>query len=172
MIVLALVASGSTVLAETHDEEHARFLSAAETVLTRIQPNEASRLSYAYESWLFHYVADSNGLVFLCAADGEMGRRLPFGFLADVQKKVRRGEAISRARRFRYYVVLCSHPRSPDPLHSSHRRLMRHCWRSRVRATLPRLCRRLPRPCTTLIPSHRATLSRQHKRSWLVSRIS
>ncbi|PWN34960.1 snare-like protein [Meira miltonrushii] len=85
MIVLALVASGSTILSETHDEAHARFLTAAETVLTRIPPN-ATRLSYSYENWLFHYVQE-DGIVYLCTADGEMGRRLPFAFLSEVQKK-------------------------------------------------------------------------------------
>ncbi|UZJ56531.1 hypothetical protein CBS101457_005851 [Exobasidium rhododendri] len=85
MIVLSMVASGSTVLVETHDEEHARFLAAAETILTKIQPN-ATRLSYSFENWLFHYVADGD-IVYLCAADGEMGRRLPFAFLSEIQKK-------------------------------------------------------------------------------------
>lgn len=86
MIVLALIASGSTILTETHDEEHVRFLTAAETVLTRIPPN-ATRLSYSYENWLFHYVQE-NGIIYLCTADGEMGRRLPFAFLSEIQKKV------------------------------------------------------------------------------------
>jgi vesicle-associated membrane protein 7 len=61
--------------------------AAAETILTRIQP-EVSRLSYSFENWLFHYISDK-GIVYLCAADGEMGRRLPFAFLSEVQKKVR-----------------------------------------------------------------------------------
>ncbi|MCO5593089.1 hypothetical protein L7F22_047095 [Adiantum nelumboides] len=85
MIVLSLVASGSTVLCETHNEEHARFVTAAETILGRIQPN-ATRLSYSFENWLFHYIAEG-GVVYLCAADGEMGRRLPFAFLSEVQKQ-------------------------------------------------------------------------------------
>jgi hypothetical protein len=61
--------------------------AAAETILTRIQP-DASRLSYSFENWLFHYISDKD-VVYLCAADGEMGRRLPFAFLSEVQKKVR-----------------------------------------------------------------------------------
>ncbi|MCO5556527.1 hypothetical protein L7F22_010076 [Adiantum nelumboides] len=85
MIVLALVASGSTILCETHDPEHERFLTASETILGRIPPN-ASRLSYSFEDWLFHYVSE-DGLVFLCAADGGMGRRLPFAFLSETLLK-------------------------------------------------------------------------------------
>ncbi|SPO42934.1 related to vesicle-associated membrane protein 7 [Moesziomyces antarcticus] len=86
MIVLALVARGSHVLAETHDPEHDRFLPAAQTILSRIPPN-SSKLSYAFEEWLFHYVSQ-DGMVYMAVADAETGRRIPFTFLAHVQKKV------------------------------------------------------------------------------------
>lgn len=85
-IPLALVASGSAILVESHDPDADRFVAAASTILTRIPPN-SSRLSYAFEDWLFHYVSE-DGLVYLCVADGEGGRRLPFAFLAEVQKQV------------------------------------------------------------------------------------
>ncbi|CAO1616319.1 unnamed protein product [Sympodiomycopsis kandeliae] len=84
-IPLALVASGSSILVESHEQDAERFLSAASTILTRIPPN-SSRLSYAFEDWLFHYVSEE-GLVYLCVADGEGGRRLPFAFLSEVQKQ-------------------------------------------------------------------------------------
>lgn len=86
MIVLALVADGGKVVAESHDEEHARFLSAAETILEKIDPSTASRLSYAFESWLFHYIAQ-DGKVFLAVADAELGRRVPFAFLSEAEKE-------------------------------------------------------------------------------------
>ncbi len=86
MIVLALVAKGSHILAETHDPAHDRFLPAAQTILSRIPPN-ASKLSYAFEDCLFHYVAQ-DGLVYMAVADTDTGRRVPFSFLAHVQKKV------------------------------------------------------------------------------------
>ncbi|EPQ32188.1 uncharacterized protein PFL1_00385 [Pseudozyma flocculosa PF-1] len=85
MIVLALVARGSEILAQVHDDEHQRFLTAAETILSRIPPN-SSKLSYAFEDWLFHYVSH-DGLVYLAVADTETGRRMPFAFLSEVQKK-------------------------------------------------------------------------------------
>lgn len=86
MIVLALVASGAEIVASSYDAEHARFVSAAETILGKIDARTGSRLSYAYESWLFHYIA-GDGLVFLAVADAELGRRVPFAFLAQVQKE-------------------------------------------------------------------------------------
>lgn len=87
MIVLALVAKSSHILAETHDPAHDRFLPAAQTILSRIPPN-SSKLSYAFEDWLFHYVSQ-DGLVYMAVADADTGRRVPFSFLAHVQKKVR-----------------------------------------------------------------------------------
>ncbi|KAJ1030377.1 hypothetical protein NDA16_001286 [Ustilago loliicola] len=85
MIVLALVAKGSHILAETHDPSHDRFLPAAQTILSRIPPN-SSKLSYAFEDWLFHYISSDN-LVYMAVADTDTGRRIPFSFLAHVQKK-------------------------------------------------------------------------------------
>ncbi|CCV00064.1 unnamed protein product [Malassezia sympodialis ATCC 42132] len=89
MLVLALVARGSDVLVESHDPEHERFLTAATAILAKIDPATAPRLSYAYEQWLFHYMADDDGLVFLAVADAAMGRRVPFAFLAEMQKAYR-----------------------------------------------------------------------------------
>ncbi|SNX81596.1 related to vesicle-associated membrane protein 7 [Melanopsichium pennsylvanicum] len=85
MIVLALVAKTSHILAETHDPAHDRFLPAAQTILSRIPPN-SSKLSYAFQEWLFHYVSQ-DGMVYMAVADAESGRRVPFTFLAHVQKK-------------------------------------------------------------------------------------
>ncbi|KDN48887.1 VAMP/synaptobrevin-like protein [Tilletiaria anomala UBC 951] len=86
-IVLALVASGSTILAETHQKDQVRFLTAAETILSRIPPNE-SRLSYAIpnEQWMFHFISQ-DGLVFLNVSDAESGRRIPFAALTEMQNE-------------------------------------------------------------------------------------
>lgn len=85
-IPLALIASGSSVIVDSHEAGAERFLAAASKILDRIPPN-SSRLSYAFEEWLFHYVSEE-GFVYLCVADGEGGRRLPFAFLSEVQKQV------------------------------------------------------------------------------------
>lgn len=59
---------------------------AATAILAKIDPVAAPRLSYAYEQWLFHYMADDDGLVYLAVADAAMGRRVPFAFLSEVKK--------------------------------------------------------------------------------------
>ncbi|CAD6891558.1 unnamed protein product [Tilletia controversa] len=85
MIVLALVSAGTQVLVESHvAEEHARFLTAAETILGRI-PDGNSKMTFSFESWLFHYIAE-NGLVYLALAESESGRRIPFTFLLELQR--------------------------------------------------------------------------------------
>lgn len=88
--------------------------TAAETVLARIPPN-ASRLSYSFENWLFHYVADDNGLVFLCTADGETGRRLPFAFLSDMQKKVSMRTFLERDLIIKQFHSTFDHTLLQDP---------------------------------------------------------
>ncbi|KAK0546661.1 hypothetical protein OC846_005168 [Tilletia horrida] len=85
MIVLALIAAGTQVLLEAHvDEEYTRFLSAAETILGRI-PEGNSKMTFSFESWLFHYIAE-NGFVYLALAESDSGRRVPFTFLLEVQR--------------------------------------------------------------------------------------
>ncbi|KAK0524735.1 hypothetical protein OC835_003843 [Tilletia horrida] len=85
MIVLALVSAGTQVLVESHiDEEHARFLNAAETILGRI-PEGNTKMTFSFESWLFHYIAE-DGFVYLALAESDSGRRIPFTFLLELQR--------------------------------------------------------------------------------------
>lgn len=41
-----------------------------------------------WDQYLFHYVSEG-GLTFLVMADDSVGRRMPFAFLADLQRRVR-----------------------------------------------------------------------------------
>lgn len=47
-------------------------------------------MTYSAEDILIHYVKGSNGLVTLVVAEDVAGRRMPFAFLHELQKKVRR----------------------------------------------------------------------------------
>lgn len=38
-----------------------------------------SKLTYAADEHLFHYIRDSNDVTVLCMADDSLGRRVPFG---------------------------------------------------------------------------------------------
>jgi vesicle-associated membrane protein 7 len=43
-------------------------------------------MSYVYDKYIFHYLVD-DGLVYLCMADEEFGRRMPFAYLEDIKNR-------------------------------------------------------------------------------------
>ncbi|KAG8919564.1 hypothetical protein FRC02_001556, partial [Tulasnella sp. 418] len=83
-LIHALVARGSIILAEHHSGKR-DFSQAVQTILSKIPPNN-SKLTYVWEQYLFHYISEG-GLTFLVMADDSVGRRMPFTFLADLQRR-------------------------------------------------------------------------------------
>jgi len=83
-LIHALVARGPTVLAE-HQGDKRDFSQATQTILSKIPPNN-SKLTYVWEQYLFHYISEA-GYTYLVMADDSVGRRTPFAFLADLQRK-------------------------------------------------------------------------------------
>jgi len=59
--------------------------TATQTILSKIPPNN-SKLTYVWEQYLFHYVSEG-GITFLVMADDSVGRRMPFAFLAELQRR-------------------------------------------------------------------------------------
>lgn len=55
-------------------------------LLPKIDVTQNERKSYAYDSFVFHYVV-SNGITYLCMADEEFRRRIPFAFLEDIRSQ-------------------------------------------------------------------------------------
>ncbi|KAK2467639.1 hypothetical protein APHAL10511_000494 [Amanita phalloides] len=83
-LIHAVVARGVLILAE-HSGDKRDFSQALQTILSKIPPND-SKLSYSWEQYLFHYVSEG-GVIYLVIADAAAGRRMPFAFLADLQRK-------------------------------------------------------------------------------------
>ncbi|TDL20302.1 vesicle-associated membrane protein [Rickenella mellea] len=83
-LIHALVARGSVILAE-HQAGKRDFSQATQTILAKIPPNN-SKLTYVWEQFLFHYVSEG-GITYLVMADDSAGRRMPFGFLAELQRR-------------------------------------------------------------------------------------
>ncbi|KIM59887.1 hypothetical protein SCLCIDRAFT_1217334 [Scleroderma citrinum Foug A] len=81
----ALVARGTVVLAEYQAASGRDFSNATQTILSKIPPNN-SKLTYAWDQYLFHYISEG-GFVYLVMADDAAGRKVPFAFLADLQRK-------------------------------------------------------------------------------------
>jgi len=83
-LIHALVAQGSTILAE-HQAGKRDFSQATQTILSKIPPNN-SKLTYVWEQYLFHYISEG-GFTYLVMADDSAGRRMPFTFLGELQRK-------------------------------------------------------------------------------------
>jgi len=83
-IIYALVARGTCVLAE-FTTTSGNFTTVTRRILEKL-PAEDSKMSYVYDSHIFHYSV-SGGLVFMCMADGDFGRRVPFAFLDDIVRR-------------------------------------------------------------------------------------
>jgi len=83
-LIHALVAQGSKILAE-HQAGKRDFSQATQTILSKIPPNDG-KMTYVWEQYLFHYTSDG-GFTYLVMADDSAERRMPFAFLADLQRK-------------------------------------------------------------------------------------
>ncbi|KAF5370067.1 hypothetical protein D9758_001388 [Tetrapyrgos nigripes] len=83
-LIHALVARGPNILAE-HKSGSRDFSNATQTILSKIPPNN-SKLTYVWEQYLFHYVSEG-GFTYLVMADDSAGRRMPFAFLSELQRK-------------------------------------------------------------------------------------
>ncbi|RXK36411.1 vesicle-associated membrane protein 7 [Tremella mesenterica] len=83
-LIHALIARGTTVLVE-HSTGSELKPAAQITILSKIPPNN-SKLTYVWQDRLIHYVA-SDGIIYLVMADDSVGRRMPFAFLADLERR-------------------------------------------------------------------------------------
>lgn len=82
-ILYALVARGKNVLAE-YTSAQGNFPTVTRVLLSKI-PEQDGKMSYVYDSHVFHYIVD-NGITFLCMADEGMKRRLTFSFLDEIKR--------------------------------------------------------------------------------------
>eukprot|EP00158_Paraphelidium_tribonemae_P009391 Partr_v1_DN28853_c1_g2_i2_m33267 putative Vesicle-associated membrane protein len=83
-LIYALIARKSTILAE-HSLSTGNFAQITQVILDKIPANQPTKLTYVYDNYLFHYIVDERGLVYLCMADDAFGRRIPFAFLEEVR---------------------------------------------------------------------------------------
>ncbi|CED84165.1 vamp synaptobrevin-like protein [Phaffia rhodozyma] len=83
-LLQACISKMSTILVE-HSNSDRDFSAAVQSILDKIPPNN-SKLTYVWEQYLIHYISE-NGVVYLVMADDSVGRRMPFAFLADLQRQ-------------------------------------------------------------------------------------
>ena len=70
------------MLAE-HTSTSGNFPTVTRVLLGKI-PSENSRMSYVYDKYIFHYIVEDQ-ITYLCMADEDCKRRLPFAFLEDIK---------------------------------------------------------------------------------------
>jgi len=85
-IIYSLVTRGSCVLAE-YTNTSGNFTTVTRRILEKIPPQDDKR-SYGYDRYIFHYIVD-DGITYLCMADEESGKRIPFAFLEDIKNRFR-----------------------------------------------------------------------------------
>jgi len=86
-IIYSLVARGSVVLAE-FTSTSGNFTTVTRRILDKIPVSNDSKMSYVYDRHIFHYIVE-DGFTYLCMADEEFGRRIPFAFLEDIKNRFR-----------------------------------------------------------------------------------
>ncbi|KAH9814609.1 synaptobrevin-domain-containing protein [Melampsora americana] len=84
-ILYVCIAYGTKILSEFSIDQNKNFSKATSTILSKI-PSKDSKLTYAAETYLFHY-DKKDGIVFMCMAEESLGRKIPFTFLAELQRK-------------------------------------------------------------------------------------
>jgi len=83
-LIYSLVARETVILAE-FTSTSGNFTTVTRRILERI-PQKESKMSYVYDRHIFHILVEE-GLTFLCMADEEFGRRIPFAFLDDIKNR-------------------------------------------------------------------------------------
>ncbi|KAJ6241573.1 vesicle-associated membrane protein [Anaeramoeba flamelloides] len=84
-LIYTLVSRGTVILAE-YTNVSGNFTTVANRILTKIDPNEESKLTFVYESYAFHYIS-SDGLIYMTMADQNFKRRIAFAFLEDIKQR-------------------------------------------------------------------------------------
>jgi len=83
-ISYALIANGRAVLTECSTSK-GNFPQVTRQLLNKIPPKD-DKISYIYDSHVFHYVVE-NKITFLCMADEEVDQTIAFNFLEAIKQK-------------------------------------------------------------------------------------
>lgn len=94
-IVYSCVANGTTVLC-SHQIGAGSFETVVESILRNIPTRNDGKTTYSSDSYMFHCEI-ANGIVFLCAAKADFGKKQPYAFLAEIKRKFQSGTMAMRA---------------------------------------------------------------------------
>jgi len=97
-LLYACIAHTTTILTEHTTSASSATSSLPALILPKITHDSPQKLTYTHNNFYIHYIAaapseypaaqaSAGGLTYLCIADASLGRRIPFGFLVNLQKK-------------------------------------------------------------------------------------
>jgi len=87
-IIYALIAHNDVVLCESTEHE-GNFSEISRKVLTKMHTTikAGDMEAYVFDGHTFNFKGGAEGLIFMCLADEQLGRNLPFGFLDDISQQ-------------------------------------------------------------------------------------
>ena len=84
-VFYCLIARGTIVLTE-NTTRSGNFTTVTRVLLGKINPASDGKMSYIYDDYVFHYMVE-DGLTYLCLADEQQKRRIPYLLLIDIKEK-------------------------------------------------------------------------------------
>lgn len=84
-IIYSLISRGTTVLVD-HTETTGNFQQITGSILQKIPLHNDTKCTYVSGSYHFHVIVD-DGLIYLCMADEDFGKRRPYAFLEEIRQR-------------------------------------------------------------------------------------
>lgn len=84
-IIYSLVSRGTTVLVD-YTETTGNFQQITGSILQKIPLHNDTKCTYVSGSYHFHVIVD-DGLIYLCMADEDFGKRQPYAFLEEIRQR-------------------------------------------------------------------------------------
>ncbi|XP_048758004.1 vesicle-associated membrane protein 7-like [Ostrea edulis] len=94
-ITYSCISRGTTILC-SHQTGAGSFEKLVQSVLSNIPTRNDGKTTYQSESYSFHCVIE-NGMIYLCAANVDFGKKQPYAFLAEIKRKFQSGTLAMKA---------------------------------------------------------------------------
>lgn len=94
-ITYSCISRGTTILC-SHQTGSGSFENVVQSILKNIPTRNDGKTTYQSESYLFHCVIE-NGMIYLCAANPDFGKKQPYAYLAEIKRKFQSGTLSMKA---------------------------------------------------------------------------
>uniref|UniRef100_A0A8W8ILU4 Vesicle-associated membrane protein 7 n=1 Tax=Magallana gigas TaxID=29159 RepID=A0A8W8ILU4_MAGGI len=94
-ITYSSISRGTTILC-SHQTGSGSFENVVQSIIKNIPTRNDGKTTYQSESYLFHCVIE-NGMIYLCAANPDFGKKQPYAYLAEIKRKFQSGTLSMKA---------------------------------------------------------------------------